>query len=265
MIGKFSLAFPYGTRAGFDPTHIAAAGGTIRMSVVPCGNNYIRLDPYGQLLGVINATGPTQSVDGIMGPVLVFNGATATKAIQFNSEPVVTDTSNTIAAIFSVASFAANIAIFNNNSTNGSASLDLDITTGGVLELNASFTLITGPTLSLNVPYFAIATCTSGSTLFVVRNLLTGQTTITTNTTTYTPAATNTGTYNVGGFSPNSWAYNGSIAAVMYSNIRLSLPQMLVWANDPWSFWYPRSRASVVGVAAAHGSIGTTLILMGVG
>lgn len=266
MSGKVSpLAYPCGVRAGYDPSHIAATGGTVRLSAVPSTANYIRLDPNAQLIGVINAAGPTYSVDGIMGPVLTYNGTQNTKGIQFNSEPVVTDTSNTIAAIFSIASLAADIAIFNNNHTNGSASLDLEILTTGVLELNSSFVLITGPTLSVNVPYFVIASCTSGSTLFVVKNLLSGQTTVTTSTTTYTAAANNLGTYNIGCFSPNGYSYNGSIAAVMYSNIRLSLPQALVWANDPWSFWYPRGRSSVVGVAAAHGSIGTTLILMGVG
>lgn len=266
MIGRVSpVAYPFGVRAGYDPTHIAATGGTVRLSAVPCNANYIRLDPNAQLIGVINTAGPTYSVDGIMGPVLTYNGTQNTKGIQFNSEPVTTDTGNTIAAIFSVASLAANIAIFNNNHTNGSASLDLEILTTGVVELNASFTLIAGPTVSVNVPYFVIASCTSGSTLFVLRNLFTGQTTITTNAATYTPAANNLGTFNLGCFSPNGYSYNGSIAAVMYSSIRLSLPQMLAWANDPWSFWYPKTRASVVGVAAAHGSIGTTLILMGVG
>jgi hypothetical protein len=40
----------------------------------------------------------------------------------------------------------------------------------------------------------------------------------------------NTGTFN---------NIDGGLAAAMRSNVFLTLNQLLAWANDPWSFWYP--------------------------
>jgi hypothetical protein len=39
------------------------------------------------------------------------------------------------------------------------------------------------------------------------------------------------------------------VAAAMQSNTFLTLPQLLRWADDPWSFWYQNKIDHLVGVS----------------
>jgi hypothetical protein len=45
--------------------------------------------------------------------------------------------------------------------------------------------------------------------------------------------------------------FAGSIAAVMCSNAFLSPAQLLQWAQDPWSFWYPPAVENLIGAGLA--------------
>lgn len=37
----------------------------------------------------------------------------------------------------------------------------------------------------------------------------------------------------------------------MYGSTFFTVPQLLAWAADPWSFWYPRRDTMLIGAAAA--------------
>jgi hypothetical protein len=48
-----------------------------------------------------------------------------------------------------------------------------------------------------------------------------------------------TSSFTIGNLGDGSRPLNGSIGPTMFSNVLCSLPQLVQWASDPWSFWYP--------------------------
>ena len=233
LVGRNPLAFPDGFSPGIDYTHPAAKG--IRFfSGIALTGNFISLTGGGAPGTIAGA--PTSGLDGAIGPNTAFAASTAN--IQFSGFFTINDPSQTIACIFIMTSVAAGQkTMFSNTST---------INTGYRLFVNGvtleggagTTTMVFSQNLSANTPYFAAMSLRSGNSNAVITNLQTGVVRTSNIATAYT-SVTPSGAVIVGN-APTAAASNFKIAAVMTSPAYLSAAQLLAWANDPWSFWYPQ-------------------------
>lgn len=229
------LAFPIGN-PGFDPSHIAS-GGKPMFSGVAAGSNFV--DLFNGKKGNVNPT-PSSVIDANIGPSLVTTAAgfiDYSGILPIESLPTLAVTQ---AAIFKIGTNASDGAIMNYGGTNG---VSLTTSSGGVLDANwmGSTTLASTITLSLGVPYFAVASSLSATgTNFVVVNLTNGQTNSHFTSTASTMLQPNSEVA-IGQSIQTGVNFVGSIAAAMTSYGYLSIPQLLQWAQDPWAFWYPRT------------------------
>ena len=144
--------------------------------------------------------------------------------------------------------------------TAGGAAWDISINTNGTFTLvanNGGFVTYNSTlVLTLNSPYFIAISAVAGvGARLVAVNLHTGQVySQVVASATGGPTATTTVASWGKGFLNN---FNGvNVACTMFGSNALSMPQLLQWAQDPWSFWYPRrfDLASMLkGDAAAGG------------
>lgn len=244
-------AFPAGVLPGFDPSHVGAKG-QLRFSGISMGSNFLSLNPF--KTGTKTSTPTAKIVGPLVGPATNFGTAVAT---SFSGMPAVADSNQTFAAIvqFDSASLAnlAGIA-----STNGSADNGYEFfkdSTDVLMVRIGSANVVTNIALAANIPYFVIITATSAVSLSgLVKRLDTGTIVTDINRSTASSAGTATdGTYIVGNWRALNLGLNGSLAALMISSARLSAQEMLKWAEDPWTFWYPDPNDNLVGVVAAGG------------
>jgi hypothetical protein len=224
------LAYPAGRAPGFDPTHPASQ--KCRLSAIPSSANCVSLlnGFRGTLLNV-----PTAGIRGLIGPVFIPSNT----ALTTFSIPTTVDTQITLAAIVQVASVGSTQNVLVGSHT--SSAYRLVFGTGGnlVLSVNGTFITATGPTLAAGFYFVAVSYISGiGPANFVWTNLATGQ--VTTSVVAGTTATTaSDGNCTVGAY----WVAgqgSGPVAAASYSATYLSLPKLLAWAVDPWSFWYPR-------------------------
>jgi hypothetical protein len=251
FVSRNTLAFPFGVKAGFDPSHFAARN-IVRFSGIACGTGFLSL-----LTGKAGtASGaPTTTVDGALGLCQTFP---ASSARNFANQPAVADTQFTIAVLFRHSAITTNQGYFANSSTNnvgntlfngtGPITIKIAATSNTVAFSNTSF-------VTANVPHFlAVSVNGTKANAFVVR-LNTGQYDFAENFTVAGSSGASTGTYVVGNTPSLAAACIGNIAAVMYSTAFLSMFELEEWASDPWSFWYPdAAEDSFVGVTAAAGN-----------
>lgn len=104
---------------------------------------------------------------------------------------------------------------------------------------------------SVNTPYFVAASGFSSGTLnWVIVNLASGQIVAESHACSAFPATSMGGQNIIGNNSGQPML--GIVAAAMYSPAYMPLTQLLQWAADPWSFWYPNDDAfnSLVGVSS---------------
>jgi hypothetical protein len=228
-----AFSFP-GGNPGFDPSHIAAKN--VWVSVVSAGGNLVNL----LKAGVPTVAGsPTGVMDGAIGRATNFN--TTTSAITVPSYTT-TPPAVTFAGIFRTGTLATFNPVLATGSNTAGFALYLSRSGQVAIDCYGGGTVY-GPAGSLanNTPYF-IAGSFNLTTLvgnFVVVNLLTGAIKPYTSTINPTPVNTYNGSFNIGSFGGNN--AGSSIAAAMHSTQFLSLRELLQWAQDPWSFWYPRS------------------------
>lgn len=225
-IWRNPLAFPTGRRPSFDPTHIAAPplNAPAWASAAVVGNNFLELPS----LSAPTGTQPAYSTDGILGPVGVFNN----NAFLTLTYPSSGAAPGVVAAIFRPTT-SSPVAVM--GQTYG-----ISITSTSIFMSGNSQGDVIGVTVPavLNVPFFFAASSTgsSGVTRAVAVNLNTGQ--IYTSTGLAGIGVAGNKAFHLGGFSGNSFV--GSIAAAFLGQgYSLSLSQLLAWAQDPWSFWYP--------------------------
>lgn len=109
--------------------------------------------------------------------------------------------------------------------------------------------------VALNVPYFvAISIDSSNTWNAVATNLMTGQIRAATKFATATVPSAGTGICHGNSYNHNQ-PLNGYLAVSMYSNKGMTLADMLQWAADPWSYWYPdNTDDEIVGIIAAASS-----------
>lgn len=208
--------------------------------------------------GALNGT-PTWSVDGHMGGVTGY--ATTGRSAYTRSGPA-SPASATAAAIFAVDTIsgaAANVIV--RNGLVGSTVFRSTQTTG-LLNFGAGAGA-GGLAITAGVPYFGVCSLLGGLTLnAALMNLRTGQLRYESIGTAAIVNATATANQYIGNNDAATAPLIGRIAAVMWAYNRfLSLPELLAWASDPWSFWYPSLRGYRVGISpvAAAGGLGALL------
>lgn len=229
---RHPLVFPAGRRPGVDYSHPALTGKSLlRLSVVARGGSLI--DVTGRQVGTRSGAVSGQ-IFSALGNVTDFNTGSGGN-ITF-SGPSVTEPA-TLAVILWL-----NVGTVLSNST-GVSPFTIGRGTGGtssyvVLGIGGGTQFIGPNFLSGGVPYFLAATFGSASPMVVARRLDTGSL-LTSN---FSSASTNTsnGTYSVGD--------NGPVAAAAITNAIMTPEQLIQWAYDPWSFWYPPPSTIQLGV-----------------
>jgi hypothetical protein len=242
LIRQRSLEFP-GALAGFDPSHIAAAGisNGRGFSGVASGANFLSLlsGVVGTLIGA-----PTASTYGITGPVCNFPGSSATPAATFAGQSTAIEQVATIAAIGFIPSLnAATSSLFNNTTASPGGTWLLYSSTGAI-QLSGNGASGGGTsvlTLPAGAPFFVAASMPGAAltTNYLLKRLDTGVVKTDTQTSWTLSASAPNGIYEVG--NGVSRSLGGGLAAVMFSPRYMSMQMLLKWSENPWKFWYPGS------------------------
>jgi hypothetical protein len=240
------LAFPGGS-PGFDPSHVASRAVAFSSASVN-GNhtNLLRGQP-----GTIQGS-PSAFIDGNIGPAtkLALNGQDGLLFSGVGPSGVLSYNAITLAGIFVIDTSNENFnAIISTDAgnqqghyiTQDTSSFNaLMWTSSGVAVNHLPFVVLPA------TPYFVAISSVVASAIDpahgVVVNLLTGQIqTFSGLISSILSANPTSGTYCVGNIGTSlNFGFGGKIAATMVSKAKLSLPELLQWAQDPWSFWYPR-------------------------
>lgn len=234
------LAYPGGALRppGVNKSHPASKNLLFSIISAPSSIQLLRTDLC--TIGTIAGVGSSFVMDGIIGPcyspAISNNGGTARGSFSINT----TSGNATIACIIrptSITGGSTSRIITSGNS----AAISLVNSTGVVRVNFAGSSTDTAHALAANVPYFVCCIIISGSKIFsVVTNLNTGSinsfTTATANT-----VATGTGIVVGNNSTTFLQGFGGYIAAVAWSRAILPPAQLLQWAQDPWSFWYPKT------------------------
>lgn len=257
------LAFPGGS-PGFDPSHLAALG--CKMSIVNFGAAAVNL-VNGQSSATANVP-PNPVMDGVVGPALNFPGANP-NGIRFATGGTGTqDTVITYAAIVRVSPNGVGSNALMTNSTDSSNGSTFALANSSNIQINfngSASPQFGGFNLLAGQPYFIALSGNNGgnpsSTSWVfniiVKHLVTGQVwTVARGTTTVGYSGGAGGGFCYGGDDAhfNDAGTNAHLAAGMFGNgAALTLQQLLQWAEDPWSFWYPQKFDLLQALKAASG------------
>lgn len=232
---------------GYDASHIAAQ--KCVCSGISTGSGFFDLINGGKV-GANSGATVASSMDGALGPSVNYTGTTALTTITPTFGTHATGNPYTWAAVFRrTASPSASGGVLTISSSAAGNGPSLLMSAAALLQVtvNGATAISTGVTATLNVPFFFVASCASipantGSftAIWAITNLATGQ---------LFSGSGSSGTTNNGGGAltaisvgsrPTADRVSGSsIAAVMHGNTFLSQYQLLKWAADPWSFWYP--------------------------
>jgi hypothetical protein len=228
------LAFPTWRRPGFNPEHVAVAnGGACYLSAVATGagtgtGTFINL--LNGKRGTLGST-PAATIDGVIGPAVNY---TVNNQFSRFTGTIATTANITFALICRLSLNTG--PVFNTTSGAGGYRITFSGNSFAIYD-NASTTLASQVTASTNIPYFSIVSYNGTTAFFAQVSLITGQIQATSSTGALSPSAGN-GSLNIawdGGDTPGM-----AIAAVAYFPQSLSPSEILQWAADPWSFWYPR-------------------------
>ncbi len=256
------LAFPVGAVPGFDPSHVASP--SIKFSAISVAGGFINIVPgFASLMpSTINGT-VGQTIDGVIG-----RGKTpgTTNNFVFTSGAAAQSVFNTMAAIIRTGA-SDNAGIFTNTGISASAQI-LSVFSGNLFftDNNAGDVNSTIP-LAANTPYFVVASKNGNASnyYFLALNLNTGVIATSVVNLGLAGVSGQSG-YTIGEEYEFSTFYQGTIAAVMHAAAAMSPQQMLAWAADPWSFWYPDMDGAQfsprVGVAAGDTLGGSMQVLM---
>jgi hypothetical protein len=245
---KNPLVYPGDRFPGFDPSHPAANGCFFSGIAVSGQKNVINLisGSIGSAIVAVNST----PLDGAIGPTILPNTAAGT-------------TGGLSYSIASPATLPFTIAVIGRAPASVPASIQIFLTTTGTTNLQALTLMSTTGVLRATVnnaaklsalvpaagrPFFAACSVTrsvAGSVLFVLAQLDTGQiTTDSVNNNSTIIAGTG---LRVGNSFSQLNSFTGLIAAAMMSNAALTLNQLITWAADPWSYWYPPTVENLIG------------------
>ena len=223
----------HGGRPGFDPVHPASNG--IRFSGVASNKDFINLLATPPL-GV--ATGSSLVVDGLIGQAAKFSGFG--HWVKFSGQSTANDQAATVGCILRLNALSGTPTIFASAATTATG-YALQINSSGAMTFYNNASGITGASsfsLIAGTAYFLGGSYNSGVANFVAVNLQNGQIQTSSTTGMSTANTAPDGAYLIGSDQfGNSSA--SSIAAIMVSSNLMSIQQLLQWAQDPWSFWYP--------------------------
>jgi len=233
------LQYPAGRNPGFSSTHLAAS--TPRFSAVASGNGaFVSLLDNG--VGTLQAGTPAAAIDPVMGPVTNMGNL---GQINYPTRSVTTEAIYTMAGILAFTSFTGNQWLFSNGASAGTDFL-IGSASVGFEFFNGSFA-VSNISLVANVPYFVIGSISAATANFLVMNLNTGA--IRTVSVAGLAVSAPSGAYIVGS-NPISVGASNKIAAVMYSvGHLLSIAEMREWAQDPWTYWFPRKSDQIMSIA----------------
>ena len=231
------LAYPAGVQPGFDPTHVAAKGMSKGngASGVAMGSGFVSV-----LWSSYTNTSVSKAIFGGVGPAITYPGAAITNSTGQLSSSTAALTCGAIIQVPASYSSGSYYSILSTVDSTGT----LFVLHSGVSNAPTLLLYSNGMTsafsLSVGTPYFVAASALiGGSTNFVAVNLNNGS--VSTSTTASAGSNFPTGNGAIGNY--NSNPFIGSISAIMWSPSYLSLSQLLQWASDPWSFWYPATKA----------------------
>lgn len=241
-------------RPGFDPSHPASNG--IRFSGISVGknfNNLLSVPPTG------TASGTSSVVDGLIGLATKFSGSN--HFVKFTGQSTANDQAATVGCIFRFNTLSGTPVLFANAATTATGyALQINSSGAAFFYNNASGT--TGASsfdLAAGNAYFIGASFNSSVANFVLANLQNGQVFSSSSTGMSTANTAPDGNYLIGSdqFSNSSAS---SIAAIMVNSNLMSIPQLMQWAQDPWSFWYP-NHFDLENVMAATAAVITDVLM----
>jgi hypothetical protein len=238
-------SYPAGILPGFNPEHPAVRG-IVYVSAVARGaagfaGAFINI--MNGRISVRSGAQVTDSIDGKIGPYHItgsFNSETLNGSFP-GSVAYPTGTMAAIMRIGTAASFTVTAHILN---VMGGQWMKIEQTTGNFsLEFpasvspygaNANFNLV------FEAPYFLFTSWNPVQVDFVARNLETGQVFHTFNTPGVSAPHTSDGNFTIGCDGSGGGNSTTRIAAVMFQSGYCPGGLGLAWAEDPWTFWYPR-------------------------
>lgn len=259
------LSFP-GRPAGFNPAHPASAN--LAYSGVASGAAFRGLGP-GNPNPVFIGSGFSAAMDGVIGPSLGC-GSSVSNANQMQVAGIGgTPTQATIACIARFSNLSTFNGIFGDGFSNDVTSLFVDSTLKLMMRAGTTNTIATNLSMTTGIPYFCVASINQSTNInFLLLRLDNGAVQTQAVSVSVTMAAS-TSAYLVGNWPFVSLGMTGNLAAVMYNHAYLSIPQLLLWAQNPWGFWYPGSLDLVQMVQAPQSgpppSSVPTRTLMGIG
>lgn len=228
------LAFP-NRRPRFDPAH--PASNNLRFSCVSADGNFINLatgqpaSPTGsmpsKMYGSIGGATVCNSNYATVSGLPTASEAAITLAAIFVSDGTPTNYGTIVGSSSSTDSYGCALMCANTNQFNARL-FGTDNYFGGTGLLVAGGPVFVAVSVNLTTLEMNWVACRLDNGLIFSK-------TSTANSGTQNPAS---GTGIVGGGDYNF--ATGSIAAVASSGAFLSMSQLLQWAADPWSFWYPR-------------------------
>jgi len=251
LLTRQRLIYPAGFAPGFDPSHPAAVGiGKSRgLSAIAATGNFINLltgipavPLHGDSTVTIREIGPTANI-----PASGDNGSWA-------GNSTVNATSATMAAIWFPLDTTGFNTLVSNSTTGVGTQLIASQAGNGTVALNNWGNTNWGATPSYvaNAPHFVAISGNPSASAGVTINLQTGLVNVSTGSS-GTPTVGN-GTYTSGSVANGGSTTQLYLAATMWSPSYTSLEDLLKWAADPWSFWYPRSpltQTSKVGISVS--------------
>ena len=249
------LAFPCGVAPGFDPAHPASFNNFF--SFVDNGSGFVGINPAGTISNGHGGT-ITNIIDSINGPSVKF----ATAYQSFPIPNVSVGSTMTLACIFNVTGFTSGTFVFSTSNNFGP----------GYYNNNAFFptnsNYFTGSSLlGFSGPCFmALSGSNNGIQNGIILSLKTGKF-VTFSATNSGFVSSSTGSTLYIGAQNSSFAnyLPGSVSAVMASGSLLSMQQLLSWASDPWSFWYPEANEYPSDYYPMVGGIYASLISLSAG
>lgn len=249
------LSYPAGYATGFDPGHLAAK--KTYFSAVSNGTRSMR-----NILTGASPNANTTSSGKVYGPIWACPTIANFQHMSFDGFPTDTPSQMTQAGIFvnnnpaSIQSAWGDGGTSANEYTGGMGTVQLTATGEFTWRVRGISSRATGWTIASGVPYFFCASAIKGSGAEDIKLLLLDLNTGVLRFGFYggdnNAVTAPTGTITIG--NPNN-GQGWHIAAAMSSRVALSMPEMLQWAQDPWSFWYPNPGDNWIAAAVAAGGL----------
>lgn len=270
QISRNPLVYPAGVTPGFDNNHVAARN--VKFSGICHAGGFINL--LNGVRGAILSGTPTTAFDAQMG--WGCDGGTAQAYSFVGAVPAVLSDRVTMAAIFKYTDRGAgfsNRVLMADTNTGGTGVYFFSDSAATPLTSFSTMSWwgganITPPSSEENVlpntPVLVIMSYDHGTTTTNFLTCKLGRITAGLNempgrikyhvlSGSRGAASAPDGTITVMGSSTGLSGTKNVVSACMYSHAFLSITEMLAWAADPWSFWYPNRDDNWIAAQAAAG------------